>query len=528
LGFGVELFRKFKWLGPIAAIVFLIVGMGVYANSQIVINQGNSVTLGAGSAPVSECDSSVDIQPILYNDGSNVYIQGFEYDNVDKAACVGYDFETHFVDNSGGALQMYATTSTGSDPYLLRVFAPDSSSGWQLGLGAQPTAEVTVTQISASSFKAIFATPVSLASNLGQIVMAELAHLPVGSFTNGYSQVGSATGNWENSCLVANNTRLYTLDVGKALYQSTTIPNFPTPPTGVGLSQVSATAMPTSGVGWYGLGCSANGQYLAVSGTLNTIAYSSDYGATWQSKSASSYTGTGTVGGISISNDGQIVAIAVGSTPGHFNFWVNGNFWTSTTSKADATYQMTGGRAQTVKVCGNGTVIYGGGGGSSDSNPGLYRWQSSSFNSGGNLASVSPASSISTFGAYIYQIACSTDGQNAVIASSTNSNVYVTRNQFATYYSPNGLSLTNGGHATNPQTVSMSASGQFVAVGTGDSAGTNPAIGVTQYSTDYGLNLTNTSYINHYMQTITVADDGSRLITGGAVTASPFLILGSN
>jgi hypothetical protein len=74
----------------------------------------------------------------------------------------------------------------------------------------------------------------------------------------------------------------------------------------------------------------------------------------------------------------------------------------------------------------------------------------------------------------------------------------------------------------------MSANGQFIAVGTGDTAGTGPTIGTSQYSTDFGQNLTATSYTNHYMQTITVANDGSRLIVGGAVANSPFVILSSN
>lgn len=515
--------RKYIFLGFLTLVVGFLAS-GVFAANNFVLNSGNSVNLGAGAQRVEPCDNDVNISAITFNDGNNVWVQGFQYDNVDKPSCVGYDFETRFASNSNSSLQMFATSSISSDPYLIRVYAPNSSSNWSLGLGSQPTAEATVTQISPSSFKVIFTTPISGATDFGKVVMAEIAHLPVGNFTNGFSQLGSTQGKWQNSCLVANNTKAYAVDASSALFQSTDVSAFPGSLSGIGFTNISNSAF-SGGGNWYGLGCSANGQYLAVSGTSNRIAYSNDFGNTWQNKNSSSYLGTGTVTGVSISDDGSTVAVSVGSTPGYFNFWVNGNFWTSTTSSADATFQVTGGRAATVKVCRNGTTIYGGGGALSE---GLYRWQSSAFTSGGNKTSVSPANRNSSFGSYILQIDCSADGQSAVIASFTNSNVYVTRDRFATSYSPAGLSTSTNGSGTRPQAVSMSSNGQFVAVGTGDSAGTGPTIGTSQYSTDFGQNLTATSYTNHYMQTITVANDGSRLIVGGAVSNSSFVILGSS
>jgi len=513
---------------PYAAVIVLsiilpLLAVGAFANSQIQINNGNIVDLSAGKSAIAPCDNDVNITPIILNDGNNVWVQGFQYDNVDKPACVGYDFETRFASSAPASLPLYATSSISSDPYVIRVYAPTSSSNWSLGLGTQPTAEATVTQLSASSFKVIFTNPVSAVTDFGKVVMAEIAHLPVGTFANGYSQLGSTRGKWQNSCLVANNTKAYAVDVSSALFQSTNFPAFPGSVSGIGFSNISDTAFSGGGY-WYGLGCSGDGKYLAVSGTSNRIAYSSDYGATWQNKNSSSYLGTGTVGGISISNDGSIVAISVGVS-GYFNFWVNGNFWTSTTSAADASYRTVAGSTSSVKVCRNGTTIYGAGGTNSD---GVYRWQTSAFTSGGNKANVNPTNKNSSFGSYIMQVDCSADGQSAVISSYTNSNVYVTRDQFATSYTPAGLSTSTNGSATRPQAVSMSANGQFIAVGTGDTAGTGPLIGTSQYSTDFGQNLTATSYTNHYMQTITVANDGSRLIVGGSVANSPFVILSSN
>jgi hypothetical protein len=515
----------FRWLViACLSIICLILASGVYAANNFVLNSGDPVNLGAGSQKVNPCDDDVNLSAITYNDGNNIYLQGFQYDNADKPACVGYDFETRFIRSDGLSAQVFATSSISSEPEIVRVFAPTSSGSWQIGLGAQPSVEVTVTQLSQSSFKVIFANPISLVSDLGKLVMAEVTHLPLGTFTNGLTQIGTTTGNWENSCFVSNSSQFYALEVTNGVYKSTVIPSFPASISNIGSSLISSPAL-TGGSGWYGLGCSEDGKYLAASGTSNRIAFSSDYGVTWQTKSASSYNGTGTVGGISISNDGKVVAISVGSTPGYFNFWVNGNFWTSTTSPADGSFQVAGARAATVRVCGNGTTIYGGGGTNS---AGLYRWQTSSITSGGNKASVTPANTNNSFGTYLLQIDCSADGQSAVIASYTNSNVYVTRNQFQTYYSPSGLSTSTSGVTTRPQTVSMSSTGRFVAVGTGDAGGAQYAIGVTQFSTDFGQNLTNTSYINHYMQTITISSDGSRLVTGGAVSASKFVIMGSN
>jgi hypothetical protein len=520
---------KLGRISTVAATTLLallsVLTVGVFANSQIQINNGNIVDLTAGKSAVAPCDNDVNITPIILNDGNNVWVQGFQYDNVDKPACVGYDFETRFSSTTTTSLPLFATSSISSDPYVIRVYAPDSSTNWSLGLGSQPTAEATVTQISASSFKVIFTTPVSAVTDFGKVVMAEIAHLPVGTFTNGYTQVGSATGVWYGSCFVANATRFYALENTLGLYQSTLIPAFPGSVSSVSSTRVSASAIPTSGVTWYGLGCSADGKYLAIGGTSNQISYSSDYGSTWESKTVTSIgqSGTTSITAISISGDGKVVAVSTGNTPGTFNFWVNGNFWASPSSNPDAYFQVNNGMS-TVTVCGDGTTIYGGG--KSASPAGVYRWQSSSITSGGSGASVNPAYTSTTFGYYIRAIACSADGKSVVIASPSNYQVYVTRNQFSTWYNPTGLSTTNQGATTKPYAVGMSSNGQFVVVGTGDQLGSDK--GVTQYSTDFGQNLSNTSFINHYMQTITVTDDGGRMVTGGGVGATKMIILGSN
>ena len=506
-------------------ILLLMLGSGVFAANNIVLNSGDATNLGAGAQRVNPCDNDVNISAITYNDGNDVYLQGFQYDNADKPACVGYDFETRFVSNSGDPVNLFATSSIASEPNLVRIFAPSSSASWQLGLGAVPSVEATVSQISSSSFKIIFTNPISLASNIGRIVMAEINHLPVGSFTNGYTQVGTTTGSWYGSCFVANSSRFYALEAGTGLFKSSIIPDFPGSVSGVTSSLVTASAIPTSGVSWYGLGCSSDGKYLAIGGTNNTLAFSKDFGVTWESKTVTSVNQSSStlITTISVSNDGQVVALTTGNTPGTFNFWVNGNFWTSTSVHPDAYYQETYGMS-TVTVSGDGSTIYGGG--KASSSAGLFRWQTSSITSGGGQTSLLPTYTSSSFGTYIRAIACSTNGQTVAIASPSNYQVYLTRNRFSTWYTPTTLSGSNQGATTKPYAVAMSADGRFIAVGTGDQLGSDK--GTAQYSTDFGTNFSDTSFVNHYMQTVSLNGAGSRMLVGGALGTTKIVILGSN
>ena len=106
--------------------------------------------------------------------------------------------------------------------------------------------------------------------------------------------------------------------------------------------------------------------------------------------------------------------------------------------------------------------------------------------------------------------------------------VVVTKNQFSSTYTPSGFSANVATQADTQRafTVSMSADGRFIAVGTGSFLSNNN--GTTQVSTDYGNSLSNTAFINRYMQTIAIADDGSRIVSGGGVGSTKIVILGSN
>ena len=235
---------------------------------------------------------------------------------------------------------------------------------------------------------------------------------------------------------------------------------------------------------------------------------------------------------ISISDDGAVVALGTSGggsvTSGYFNFWVNKNFWTSPNTNADAITLVTAG-ASAVKVCGQGDIIYGGGNSGSQ---GLFRWNSSQFRSGGLKETITAVTN-SSFGTAIRSIGCSLDGNRAVLASpfssTVDSRVVVTSNKFISgnYYPANFSSnnLTQS-DAQRPWSVHMSADGKFVTVGTGSSLGSNN--GTTQVSSDYGVSLTNTSFINRYMQTITISDSGSRIITGGGVGSTKVVILSSS
>jgi hypothetical protein len=59
------------------------------------------------------------------------------------------------------------------------------------------------------------------------------------------------------------------------------------------------------------------------------------------------------------------------------------------------------------------------------------------------------------------------------------------------------------------------ADGRFVGVGTGDQMGSD--MGTAKFSTDFGNNFSHTSFVNHYMQTLSLNGNGSRMVVRGAM-----------
>ena len=527
--------KKYIFLGFLTLVVGFLAS-GVFAANNFVLNSGNSVNLGAGAQRVEPCDNDVNISAITFNDGNNVYLQGFQYDNADKPACVGYDFETRFVSNAGNQVNLFATTSIASEPNLVRIFAPNSSATWQLGLGAVPTLEATVTQISASSFKVIFTTPISVASDIGKIVMAEIGHLPTGIFNNGYYELGSTSSFWYGSCITSNSTVFYGLSNTTGLYKSAQIPRNTTNFSGLSLSLVNGNgnSIPTTGVAWYGLACSSNGQYIAISGNSNNLWYSKDFGATWDSHTVTSYmpASGGYNTGLSMSSDGQIVAL---NNNDYFNFWTGGRFWNNPTSVANG-YVTINGPGQGVAVSGDGSTIYG-----ASYIKGLWKWRTSNLESYSNLASIpgsagwnSVNNSSYNLGTHIFQVDTSFDGKTVAIASKTNATVYVSRDGFssASFYSPTNLATTDtqGGTTRNivPYKASVSESGRFIAIAFEDSSGVySNNYGTVQSSTDFGTSVTDTAFAHRFMQTITISSDGRLILTGGGGSNTKLVLMGS-
>ena len=117
-------------------MTLLIIPLGVFASSTVSLNGGAAVPLGAGAQRVNPCDDNVDVRPILSNDGSGSNILGFQYDNIDKDACLGYDIETRFSNTSNQSMLMFATSSISSENTVVRVLATSSLASWSLGTGA--------------------------------------------------------------------------------------------------------------------------------------------------------------------------------------------------------------------------------------------------------------------------------------------------------------------------------------------------------------------------------------------------------
>jgi hypothetical protein len=154
-------------------LTLLVIPLGVFASSTVSLNGGAAVALGAGAQRVNPCDEDVDVRPILSSDGSGSNILGFQYDNVNKAEFVGYDIETRFSNTANQSMLMFTTSSISSENTVVRVLATSSLASWSLGTGAS-SSEVTVTELSPTSFKVLFTSPSAPIADFGQIVVAEM------------------------------------------------------------------------------------------------------------------------------------------------------------------------------------------------------------------------------------------------------------------------------------------------------------------------------------------------------------------
>lgn len=344
------------------------------------------------------------------------------------------------------------------------------------------------------------------------------------TFANSFSEVGTITGQWEETCFAENEDFFYALDVTNGLYKSSRIPSYGSSLSTLSVSSIEASKFDSGN--YYALGCSYDGKYLIVGGTSGKIRYSSDFGVSWNSKLISSLyaSSTSTVTSAAISDDGNIVVIVQN---GYANFWVNGNFWTSADSSSNGYRSLPGGNA--VAISANGSRIWIGGGSSSK---GLYRWSSSQFSSTSTKANVpeewnSYDNKSNVFGQYIRSVATSADGTIVAITNYSASKLYLTQNSFSTYYEPNGIATTNQGVSITPVAVSLSRNGKVLAVAFGDKV--TQSKGTTQSSNDYGLNLVSTKFSDKYMQSIDVSPEGRRIVTGGFPLTSPYsklIILG--
>jgi hypothetical protein len=98
--------KKFnkKWLIPLGLIAgAALVGSGVFASSQITLNSGNSVSLGAGAAAVNVCGSSATISAQQYFDSTQqaYYTGTISLANLDSTACNGKTLNMAFKDAGG-------------------------------------------------------------------------------------------------------------------------------------------------------------------------------------------------------------------------------------------------------------------------------------------------------------------------------------------------------------------------------------------------------------------------------------------
>lgn len=360
-----ELFkRKLKLVASIIGTALIV--SGVLAGVAIVINDNNRLEFGVGTAPVNPCDPDVTVNIIVDRFNEDQYLTGFEYSFVDKPACVGYDIETRMVTDNDQVSNLFATTSLASDPTVIRVFSTSSVSNWQLGKGAFSGVEATVTQLSQSSFRVTFTTPVLLASNLGKILTAEIPHLPLGTFTGTARSITGTNNNWVGISTDKTASSFYIAEGGFTsssgfVYKSTqAFSSYSTS----SLQRIDALPNGSDGYGWSWLSQSESGQYVAAVGGNRRTFFSKDYGNTWDSITITSspstspyYTrasDTSVAASISNSNvdisaDGSIVCLISRASSGStINIWTNYRFY----SKSNSDFKLDSiGFSNTVRDC---------------------------------------------------------------------------------------------------------------------------------------------------------------------------------
>jgi len=511
---------KFKrW--PLVIFIFVsliaILSVGVFASQSITLNSGNDLNHGAGSQSVNPCDNDVTITPLIYNSGNEVYLSGFQYDNADKAACVGYDFETRFVSSSDSLMPEFATSSISSENTLTRVFSSTSSTSWKLGQGAN-SSEVTVTEISASSFQVTFATPLSLASSLGKIVMAEIKHLPLFSYSSPYSTMASSNSQiWANIASPSDGSYFYVIDQQSAngtgcIYRSSLISSSFS---STSLNPVAALPCGDGSNLWYGLGTSADGKYVAATGTGNRLYISSDTGVTWETMSSSTYAGGSTNGIITMSADAQVVCMVSGNFTA--NIWKNGTFW----SKSNYFASINNAYAfKTCNVSSDGSRIL------LSTSHGLRSILVSNLTSGANTF---PASLTSVGDVTVTSTALSSDGKymayvkNSGVANSLE--LYYSSNYGGTFTKALGVPQAYRGQIMNSSNMRMSKDGRVIAVALFSSGSQDGGVYV---SNDYGANFTATSLVGLYTAYLGSSSDLSRIFSDDTLGHNKIYVINSD
>jgi hypothetical protein len=113
--------QRYRWVGVIVLVAGSILTLGVYASSQIVVNQAQPVTLGAGQAVTSECDNSVQIDPpgLTYDPITGQYfvttISVSQISQDSTTGCGGWTMELALGLTSGYQMTSIAIPSAASD-----------------------------------------------------------------------------------------------------------------------------------------------------------------------------------------------------------------------------------------------------------------------------------------------------------------------------------------------------------------------------------------------------------------------------
>lgn len=513
--------NKFFALGILTLVMFT----GITRATNITINTGQRIEFGQGRILTTTCDTYLSAKLTSEFDGSdaNFYVQNLILSDISIRLHSKRVTLALRNDNSNEILtssQLYFDLDSNGIVFtspLVHTDVIDYTTVSQFGENEIGTSSITFTNIRKANGLKIRSDEVSrivLETSKGggctepTISCATVASLCLGTFTSSFTEIPTVSGKWDETCFAENEGYFYGLEVSNGLYRSSAIPGYGSSFSSVTLSSVVESKFASGS--YYGLGCSRDGKYIIVGGTNNQIRYSSDFGANWTIKNTSSFQNGGTVASIAISDDGNVVAIMQNS---FVNFWVNGNFWASSTSNANAYTSISTGNS--VAMSSSGDVIWGGGGSTSK---GLYRWSSTQFSNLGNKVSVaaqwnSVDNKSNVFGQYIRYVATSSDGNVVAITSITNSKLYVTRDKFVTYYEPSNLATSVSNTSVQPISVSISSDGKGMAVSLG--AWSNQSTGTTQSSNNYGESFVSTAFTGRYMQTISISPQGRRIVTGG-------------